>query len=157
YDFGDSLGKIFNTYCTIRNEVSQTKSDKIRYLQTLGWLEITEIQIRTNNSDGNDEIIKYYGIPSKNWPLHALHPFLYRVFHNKQYPSHWKIEEKKYFKMLKFHAKELNTAKRNTKTYPAFKDDAQMIENYKKDLGGHIENFEDECVYYIFEILKIEK
>ncbi len=148
-EFGNELGRIFNTNCSIRQ--IQTISNKIKYLQTIGWFDIKLIPKKDKN--GTNWI--HYGILAKYWPLDLIHAFLYRILHNHQYPYAWQIE--KYKEMLSLSDKKLKTEKKNVRNDPTFKKHPNMIEEFKEFLGGHFDNFNEDCVYYLFDRLAMKQ
>lgn len=148
YELGNELGRIFNTNCSIQQIT--TIPEKISYLQVLGWFDIKMIPKEASNGKN----ITYYGISAKVWPIDLLHAFLYRMLHNHQYPYGWQIDQFK--DLLDLSGKKLEREKRKYKSEPVFKKYPNMIEDYQEHIGGHTQNFNEDCFYYLFDAISIQ-
>lgn len=146
-EFGNELGRIFNTNCSIRRISSI--NNKILYLQTIGWFDVKRFPGKS--MDGKK--ITHYGIQARIWPLDLIHAFLYRILHNHQYPNEWRIENFK--DLLRLNSKEFNREIKNYRNDPDFKKIPDIINEYEKMLGGHIQNFSEDCFYYLFDSLAV--
>ena len=168
-EIGNELGRIFNTNCSIRQYT--TIADKITYLQSIGWFDIKLVPRKRDVPKKSDDPkekedpkkremrnFMYYGILAKYWPIHLLHAFFYRILHNHQFPFEWDIMGFKEF--LDMDPEKFEKEKKKlVRTEQVFKDKdtRNMIEDYKEKIGGHIENFHQDCVYYLFDILSYEE
>jgi hypothetical protein len=138
-EVGDELGRIFNINFSLRQ--CNTIAEKIIYLQSIGWFDIKEIK-----KIQNDQSIIYYGILAKLWPLDLLHAFLYRILGNHKYPEEWRIEE--FLEFLKLNPEKWEKEKKKQ----SGRKIAPMIDKFKGVLGGHLQNFEEDCDYYLFDV-----
>ena len=146
-ELGDELGVNFNTNCSIQQ--INSVPDKIKYLQSIGWFNVKLLQ----GLNHTKEKVIFYGIPGFNWPLNLLHAFLHRILHNQKIPSEWTIEN--HADMLAMEEKELKNAKKR-RNDPVFKKYPTIIEDFIQKIGGHKENFDENCPFYKFDTLVVQ-
>ncbi len=143
FELGDQLGTMILTNCGIMGISSLKKI--IDYLCGLGWFDIRMFK----EKDGN-----YYGFLANYWPIGALHAILYRILMKREYPTLLKKQIlQKYLSLTQDQYKKLISKKRDV----FLNKNPEIISKYQEVLDGRLENLQNNCAYYIFNKLKIEK
>ena len=118
----------------------------------MGWLQI---KIFEEKDPESENITRYWGIRSKDWPLELIHALLYRLLHNRKYPpkAEWTMDFlKKYIEVSK---DERNRIAKEAKKNTLEKNMPYLIQKFESELGGRLENFANGVLFYKFECLKI--
>ncbi len=146
FEFGNTLGMMVLTNCGIMG--IESIEDKMEFLAGLGWFDIRMFQEKKGTKD-----YSYFGILAKNWPINALHAFLFRILTQSEFPSQLKVDIiQKYKTKSNDQIRNYGKQKKNVDLYGY----SEALVKYREMLDGRVQNYSPDCSYYLFNQLKTE-
>lgn len=138
----------------------QSLEEKRKLIQGLNWIKFTLVHLINEENDPKTKDVKkikkqFWGIPKDMWPISVIHAILFRLMYNQRFNSHW--ETSIYKKYLGLTPNKRKGFKKNPKILKKFNKVKDFLFKFDNEIGSRKENFEDEYIYYYFDILRIEE